>query len=338
MKMTCERKELCAFLTAQLASTGTHWSMGTFGAIAEFARGKEELGCIVADGEGLSAVTARGALALQVPSATRAIAFEVTTKTDWSQRVALCLPEEMAAMNGRRVLTELGPDRSAMREQDRGSLLFDLGFGAPHIDCCIRIADNELAEKLREYCGSPIFDTEAVEIILDASPHRVFLSPLGRVEVYQPIPPHGGKSPNGPHTHVLPALLRHRRTHPATEPIPPGMVPCAYVYPPHPTKDRLGRHRKFDRSRYECFQAILHKYGNPTFYELKKRVFDAVFAGAEPSAIVVPDLRFARTNVRVALRQLQVQHELSQVPIASSCLSAWLSVHECGRRGHAPAS
>ena len=54
-------------------------------------------------------------------------------------------------------------------------------------------------------------------MILAANPHRVFISRLGRIEVYQPIPPPSGKSPEGPHTHVLPRLLQSRRTHPATD-------------------------------------------------------------------------------------------------------------------------
>ena len=46
------------------------------------------------------------------------------------------------------------------------------------------------------------------------SPHRVFCCRMGRVEVYQPIPAPDGKSPEGPHTHVLPRLLAHGRSMP----------------------------------------------------------------------------------------------------------------------------
>ena len=41
-------------------------------------------------------------------------------------------------------------------------------------------------------------------VILAASPHRVFVSRVGRIEVFQAIPSANGKSPEGPHTHVLP--------------------------------------------------------------------------------------------------------------------------------------
>ncbi len=102
--------------------------------------------------------------------------------------------------------------------------------------------------ELRKCVGLPVFaaDNPAMKIILAASPHRVFISRIGRAEVYQPIPPAGGKSPDGPHTHVLPKLLQHKRTHAATEPIPEGWVPCAHFYPAHPLKDAMGRAHEFD--------------------------------------------------------------------------------------------
>ena len=81
----------------------------------------------------------------------------------------------------------------------------------------------------------------AMSLILRHSPHRVFVTRAGRVEVYQPIPAHGGVSPEGPHTHVLPKLLAHGRTHAATEPIPAGWVSCAHSYPAHPLRDGYGR-------------------------------------------------------------------------------------------------
>jgi hypothetical protein len=82
-------------------------------------------------------------------------------------------------------------------------------------------------------CGRSVFEpgNPAMGVILAANPHRVFISRIGRIEVYQPIPPATGKSPDGPHTHVLPKLLRSKRSHPATEPIPDGWVPCAHFYP-----------------------------------------------------------------------------------------------------------
>jgi len=150
----------------------------------------------------------------------------------------------------------------------------------------------------------------------------VFASRLGRIEVFQPIPPSDGKSPEGPHTHVLPRLLHHKRTHAATEQIPDGWIPCAHLYPAHPLKDALGRPRPFDPRRHDDFQRTLRLYGDPDCVALKRRVVAAIAAGEDPAAVCVTHDRFARTNVRVALRQLMALHE----PTPS--LLAWIAAHE----------
>ena len=204
---------LVAFLDAQMQDAETQWSVGTFGAIAEFARDADEPATLSRGMTSLSAVTERGGIRIALRTDMRPFAFETTTKDSWNHRVALCLPEDRCAMSGRTVLTEIGADHDALREQDRHAVLFDLGLGALQVDCCVRVDDPEIAAQLRAYCGHPVFGTSAMGIILATNPHRVFLSQLGRVEVFQPIPPPDGKSPDGPHTHVLPGLLRHRRTH-----------------------------------------------------------------------------------------------------------------------------
>ena len=66
---------------------------------------------------------------------------ETTTPESWNHRVALCLPEDGCAKNRRAVLTELGADTQALREQDRGASLFDLGLGALQVDVCVRAID-----------------------------------------------------------------------------------------------------------------------------------------------------------------------------------------------------
>ena len=45
-------------------------------------------------------------------------------------------------------------------------------------------------------------------VILASNPHRVFASRLGRIEVFQPIPPVDGKSPTGPHPTSSPSCWR----------------------------------------------------------------------------------------------------------------------------------
>jgi hypothetical protein len=306
-------------LHREIADPETQWSLGTFGAIAEFSRGRDEPAVLIRSDDGISAVTARGGIALRHHARSRPFASESITRTGWGQRIALCLGRDECAMNGRTALTELAADDEALRPEDRGSILFDLGLGALQADFCVRINDPGTITQLRRHTGRTVFehDNPAMGLILAANPHRVFVSRLGRIEVYQPIPPASGKSPEGPHTHVLPKLLKSRRTHPATEPVPTGWIPCAHLYPPHPARDGMGYSRPFDAARHGSFQRMIETFGHPDDWEIKRRIMDAVNAGELPSAVA--QTRHGRASIRIALRQMKAAGQ------ASAVLPAWLA-------------
>ena len=308
----------------QLADPEAQWSLGTFGAIAEFMRDADEPAEVVREEPVAAVVTPRGGIRLEVRLGLRPIAFETITTQSWSQRVAFCLPERESTTSRRTVLTELGPDAQALRAQDRGGVLFDLGLGLLQVDCCIRTSDAALTDGLRAHAGRSLFEhgNLAMGLILRHSPHRVFMTRAGRAEVYQAIPVPGGTAPEGPHTHVLPKLLAHGRTHAATEPIPKGWVSCAHLYPAHPLRDGYGRARPFDGGRYATFQRLLSRHGDAEHLQLKRNVIKALNAGAGPEAIAMPSDRFAQASIRVALRQLKA----SSGP--SPNLAAWFAAHD----------
>ena len=206
----------------------------------------------------------------------RPFASESITKSGWNQRIALCLPTGDCAMNGRNVLTEIGPDRDALRPEDRDAILFDLGLGALQADFCVRIGDPDTRRAAARALPAAPFSNPAIPrwaSSLHANPHRVFISRLGRIEVYQPIPPPSGKSPEGPHTHVLPKLLNSGRTHAATEPVPEGWIPCAHIYPPHPLRDGMGEAAAVrSRRAIDTFQQMMAACGDPETLAIKRRV------------------------------------------------------------------
>jgi hypothetical protein len=308
-----------AFLAAQLDDCETHWSLGAFGALAEFSRYAGEPVELSQDERSVSVVTPRGGIRVEPPAGLRFAASESATRDSWNHRVALCLSEAACAMNRRTVLTELGPDVRALRAQDRDAVLFDLGLGLMQADACIRVADADVTARLRACAGRSVFDTgnPGMAAILAANPHRVFVSKAGRIEVFQPIPPPDGKSPDGPHTHVLPKLLAHKRTHAATEPVPDGLVPCAHFYPAHPAKGA-----SFDTRRHDSFQTILRRFGDPGALALKDQVAAAIAEDRDPSAVSVPRGRFARANVRVTVRQWRALH----APCPG--LARWIAAHD----------
>ena len=161
-----------------------------------------------------------------------------------------------------------------------------------------------------------------MRIIFMSNPHRVFVSRIGRAEVYQPIPPAGGTSPDGPHTHVLPKLLAAGRTHAATEPTPAGWIPCAHLYPVHPLRDQLGQKQAFRPGPHIAFQAVLEEYGLPELVTLKRQIVACVRAGKRPETMFLQGDRFARATTRVALRQLSATEPLTP------SLVEWLAAHD----------
>lgn len=318
-----------ALLREHIHNVETQWNLGTFGAIAEFMRDPGEP-CEIVDRPGrLSATTARGGIGFGSLDGIRPFASESATGASWNHRVALCLPEAACAMSGRTVLAELGPDEDALQHEDRDAILFDMGLGTLQADICIRTADPALIAALRAETGRPLFapGNGAMDAILAAGPHRVFLARFGRCEVYQPIPPADGRSPEGPHTHVLPKLLRSGRTHAATEPVPDGYVPCAHLVPAHPVKDAMGRPRAFDAARYRQFEELLCAFGGDARRAVKQRVRSHLAAGLEPDAFPAPEDRFARQSLKVALRQQIASGD------NSTLLKTWLTAFDAREAG-----
>jgi hypothetical protein len=317
-----------------LRDPAAQWSAGTYGAIAEFSRDPAKPADVVCARFGGAASTARGGIRVELCKEIRAVAYETTAKNrdQWGHASALCLAAKDCAMGRRTTVHELGPDSAAIRREDRDSILFDLGLGAAQVDVCVRASTPELLSALRAGEGRSLFDitNPATAAISKASPHRVFVTHVGRAEVYQPIPPADGKSPEGPHTHLLPKLLRSGRTHLATVPIPQHWIPRLHLYPAHAQKDGLGTAKPFDHAEFDAFQKALDLFGDRELLELKKHVFDGVAAGDSPEALIVPQSRFARGVIRVALHQLKALNGSSPSP------SRWRQAYDLAEpgRGH----
>lgn len=302
-----------ALVAHALADPEAGWGVGTFGAIAEFVRDRGEAARVTA----ISAVTPRGGIAIHLDGRARALAWErPTARGAWQHGVAFCLPAADAAMHARRAVTPLGPDRGALRAEDRDALLFDVGLGATQCDICVRVAEPAAVRMLSAAAGRSPFDAGLLRDLAAMQPERVFVSRLARVEVRTAIPPADGATPQGPHTHVLPDLLKLGRTHPANLPLPSGWVPALELFPPAPLQDIDGRRIPFDGARHAAFQRLLEAFGDPAVLEAKRKVARAVESGRPPA----DDASFSRAQRlarRVALRQLGYALPLS------ATLAAW---------------
>jgi len=298
-----------------LANPASGWSIGTYGVLAEFAREAGE----PCDRSGLRVVTARGAIRVDANPAAIARAYEVLSVQPslWHHGVLFCLPERESAMPARRAITELGPDRDAIRAEDRAAVLFDLGLGSPAFAFCVRTSDSALAATLRRAEGAALLAAgrEVAGALVAASPHRVAFSRLARIEVYQPIAPEGGATPTGPHTHFLPRLLRPLQSHPSNIRLPAGAVPGLTLYPPHPAKDEAGVPKPFSIDEHGAFQTVFGRFADPDARAAKDAVVSAIERGEPPQR--KPATRIERQAARIALRQLRL------AGLAGPALAAW---------------
>lgn len=302
--------ELADMLSTHLKDPEAGWSMGTFGAIAEFHQDPGEAPVVDAP-EKFCRATERGGVRIDPACVADLVpvAYEVLSPRAhrWSHAVALCLPEGDARRDARALLTELGPDERAIRPGDRHGILFDMGLSLPQCDFCIRTEDIGLLEVMRRCVGRSLFeaDNPAMRAILKAHPHRVAVTAIGRVEVYQKIggPDTGGISPPGPHTHVLPQLLRSGRTHSANTPIPPGLLPLGSLHPGNPVVGPMGEERAFDPHLHQRFQGLLECYGNASMVAVKADLIAALGRNDHPQNFACPNDRSARAAMRVGLRQ-----------------------------------
>jgi hypothetical protein len=300
-------------IARHVADPQASWAIGTFGAIAEFQRDAGEAVMLRQH----AAITSRGGIELWPREAVLPVAWECPAAGDtWTHGIAFCLPRAEGAMSGRKVVTEIGPDTESLREEERDAILFDLGVSAAHCDICVRTSDPEVLHALRAAAGQPLLETSLFDALRLMSPTRVFLSRLGRVEVRTPIPPSHGRTPEGPHTHVLRNLLKRPRTHSANLPLPGCLVPCAELFPTNAIHNFHGRRQQFDIAKHEAFQTVLAEHGDALCMKAKLETIAAVRAGRPPldeSSYTRPQ-RLAR---RVALRQM------AQIDGPSRALAAW---------------
>lgn len=235
-------QEIAGFIADTLLRRSGTWVVGCHGATAEFMFGPGEPAEISVEPE-LRAVTARGALRFTPASNLRALQWHDPTAEGGVRAIFIVIPRPRQVSAPTLLLTDCGHDAAAIRPEHRGERLFDLGLGRDHMRFAVRSASPALDAALGAALGQPL---DAVlqscgKLLLDRSPTRVVESPLGRVEVFAPIPAPAGKSPDGPHTHLLPGHLALRRATPAGVDLPEAYALCATFYPRNPPEDRACR-------------------------------------------------------------------------------------------------
>ena len=257
-----------------LADELSGWSMGSFGVISEFIRWPGDAPALPAD-RGMGWFTPRGGIRIDRTEGVSALAWDMpSTKSEcFFRQVEFLLPEAEAAVPQPQGFTEIGQDLGALRAEDRDMILFDCGLQQRNVRFCIRTRDPELMAEMRKCEGMGNFapgDTAAA-MIFARHPHRISITAIGRVEVYQKIggPDTDWKSPYGPHTHLLPKLLAAGRTHSANTPIPEGFLPVATLHPASPFSLPDGTERPFCQRIYWHYAALMDQFRAPDAARLR---------------------------------------------------------------------
>jgi predicted Fe-S protein YdhL (DUF1289 family) len=217
--------DMRSYVVDTLRPGGGTWVAGIYGAIAEFCVGDGEPVDIDAEGRTITAISPRGAMSLALSEHVRALAFGEAV-------IVLAIPREHATLAAHFGLTRLGRDAGSVRPSGRDEQLYDLGLGRSAAGFGVRTAEPALRTSLDRcvgLCWRDLLSRIGGEIAR-SSPTRVVRHSLGRIEVFTPIPPPDGQSPEGPHTHLLPGDIALQADLPPSLAIPDAYVPCAIHY------------------------------------------------------------------------------------------------------------
>lgn len=224
-RLDWDLKDVRSFILDTLRPGGV-WTSGVAGAIAEFCIGEEEKFRVEATPDAIRALSPRGAISFGLGDQVRALCFG-------DDIVVLAAPRGKVWPFEGPGLVRLGPDRDAIDEEDRNEVLYDFGLGRRTAGFGVRtdhpdlmaLLDGAVGRDWRQFLPSVGADIQR------ASPTRVVRNAIGRIEVFTAIPPPGGASPAGPHTHFLPAHLAEERDAPTGINLPEAYVACAIHYP-----------------------------------------------------------------------------------------------------------
>lgn len=307
-------------LIANLACDPAHgWSMGTFGAVAEFVRDADEPATITREAHLLEIFTTRGGMRLAPTEALTGVAWDTLSADGetWGHALAFCAAQPVKHNT---TVQALGCDSEALRPQDRQSQWFDLGVGCGAVRMCARTADPQLIAALTRAAGTPLLADPALMVeMLRSQPHRVMVSPAGRIEVYQAIPAPDGKSPEGPHTHLL-AKLIGKGAHSANTPIPAPLQSLLTLHPRSPWRDALGVRHAYNPAADATFAPLLAEFGLPSDTEIQTAIEAAIASDVAPSAFTWPDSRRGRTKARITLRRIAARGDVRVAP--------WKALHD----------
>ncbi len=224
--------ELRSFIIGTLSPGAGAWVCGVNGAVAEFFTDANDDIMLAVDERSVVARTGGGAISFSLPDYVRALALGPADGVQ-GEIIVLAVPRGRAGSFQGHGLTSLGSDYDSIAQEDREARLYDFGLSSVAAGFGLRTSSQALISSLDAALGlrwSEFLVLNGAEIVRE-SPTRVVRNTIGRIEIYNQIPPPGGVSPAGPHTHLFPDQLAKGGDVPSGIQIPAAYVPCAIYYP-----------------------------------------------------------------------------------------------------------
>ena len=298
-------EEIKNLILESATKTNSSYAIVRDGVVAEFSIVPGDNPIKTFENNVLRIDTHRATLSIKFDESVSAIIAESGAHgcSPWTQNIYLCISKQNAKMSARNVLTHLG---LYDYEPDKGEL-WDLGVGNETLDACIISKDNETNNLLKQKEGQYIIDDpQFLGELIKHSPTRLFKSKFAYIIVRQKIPLEDEDEIEGPHTHLLPPIIKSGKHFGV--PIPDDLIPIIQTDPFGSVIDGNGDFYKWNGFEKDEFQAFLRKYGDQNYVllkqELKQKIIDSLknnnqyFISKEYSDILKQDL------IRITLAQI----------------------------------
>lgn len=293
------------FLIDAAEKTESSWAIVRDGIVAEFSIVPGDKSIKTFNSNVLKVDTNRATLCINFDDSMESIVAESGAHgcSPWTQNIYLCVQKEQAKMSCRDKLTSLGKFDNGT---DKGDL-WDLGVENETLDAYIIAKDKSTNELLKQKEGHYIIDDPHFlrELVL-RSPPRLFQTKFAYIIVRQKIPLTEKEELEGPHTHLLPPLIKSKKHFEV--PIPDDMIPIIQTDPFGSVIDGNGDFHAWNGLENDAFQTLLQKYGKPEYVALKNQMRQSIIGCLTRNEVSVIESTYADKTkqdlIRITLAQI----------------------------------
>lgn len=324
--------EIKDLIIKSAGNTNSSWAIVRDGVVSEFSIVPGDKPVISFENNVLKIDTHRATLCIDFDESITSVVAESGSHgcSPWTQSIYLCIQKQDAKMSSRNRLTHLGHYKEG---QDEGEV-WDLGVGNDTLDACIIVKDEQTSQLLKQKEGKYIIDDpNFLRQLVTHSPTRLFKSKFAYIIVRQKIPQEGEDELEGPHTHLLPPIIKSGKHFDV--PIPDTMIPIIQTNPFGSIIDGNGDFHKWSGFEADKFQEFLNEYGDQDYISLKLAMRKRILQGLTTNNNeFIDDYADASKQdvIRITLAQIVCDESLNE-EIRKKALSILESLHTINLRG-----